>query len=348
MILKKNTKISLDKFIEKSLYDKSKGYYNNKNPFGAKGDFVTSPSISVMFSEMITIWLISFWKHLGCPKKINIIELGAGTGDMMNQILKTIENFGDFKKSTNFYIHEISSKLKKIQKDKNKKYNIKWVDQLNKIPQHPSIFIANEFFDSLPVKQFVKKNNIWYEKFVTVRNSKFKFIDIKTNTLNVEKKTSKKIINNQKFIEYSPLAFKKLKTISEIIKKQNGGILLIDYGYNNKKMFNTLQSVKNHKKNDLFKNIYKSDITHMINFYFYKKKIEDMKLDLIKITTQRAFLLKMGILQRAEIISKNLPFLKKTDIYFRLKRLIDKQQMGSLFKVLFATTKKNNFKLGFK
>ena len=73
-----------------------------------------------------------------------------------------------------------------------------------------------------------------------------------------------------------------------------------------------------------------------------------MKLDLIKITTQRAFLLKMGILQRAEIISKNLPFLKKTDIYFRVKRLIDKQQMGSLFKVLFATKKKNNFNLGFK
>ena len=65
------------------------------------------------------------------------------------------------------------------------------------------------------------------------------------------------------------------------------------------------------------------------------------------ITTQREFLMKMGIIERAEIISKNVPFSKKTDIYFRLKRLIDDKEMGSLFKVLFATNKKNNFSLGF-
>ena len=72
-----------------------------------------------------------------------------------------------------------------------------------------------------------------------------------------------------------------------------------------------------------------------------------MKLDFIKLTTQREFLIKLGILERAEIISKKEPFSKKTDIYFRLRRLIDKQEMGSLFKILFATKKKNNFKLGF-
>ena len=68
------------------------------------------------------------------------------------------------------------------------------------------------------------------------------------------------------------MAFKKLNIISKIIKKQNGGILIIDYGYNNKKMFNTLQSVKKHKRNYFLENIYKSDITHMINFNYYKKK----------------------------------------------------------------------------
>ena len=55
----------------------------------------------------------------------------------------------------------------------------------------------------------------------------------------------------------------------------------------------------------------------------------------------------MGILERAEIISKNMSFSKKTDVYYRLKRLIDPKQMGELFKVLFATNKKNNFNLGF-
>ena len=123
--------------------------------------------------------------------------------------------------------------------------------------------------------------------------------------------------------------------------------MIIDYGYDKKKMFNTLQSVKNHKKNNFFKNIYKSDITHMINFNYYKQKLKNMNLDSIKFVTQREFLLKMGILERAEIITKNLSFSKKAKVYLRLKRLIDKKEMGSLFKVFFATKKNNNFNLGF-
>ena len=112
-------------------------------------------------------------------------------------------------------------------------------------------------------------------------------------------------------------------------------------------MFDTLQSVKNHKKNNLLKNIYKADITHLINFNFLKEKIKKLNISSINLTTQREFLLKMGILERAEIVSKNMPFSKKSDVYFRVKRLIDKKEMGTLFKVLFATNKKNKFSLGF-
>jgi len=347
MILKNNIKISLDKFIDKALYNKSKGYYEKKNPIGYKGDFITSPNISIMFSEMIAIWIVSLWENLGSPKKINIIELGAGSGEMMNQILKTVDNFKKFKASSKFYIHEKSVYLKRAQKDKNKEYEVKWIDNLNKISNYPSIFIANEFFDSLPIKQFVKKKNNWFEKFIHSKDKKLHTIDIKTKKSIIEKIIKIKI-DNEKFIEYSPLAFKKLNIISKIIRKNNGGILIIDYGYNKKKMFNTLQSVKNHKKNNFLENVYQSDITHMINFNYYKKKIKKMKLDCIKLTTQREFLINMGILKRAEIISKNVSFSKKADIYYRLKRLIDKNEMGLLFKVLFATKKINkNPILGF-
>ena len=108
-----------------------------------------------------------------------------------------------------------------------------------------------------------------------------------------------------------------------------------------------MRNHQNHRRNNFLENIYKADITHLINFNFFKKKIRNLEIDSVNLTTQREFLLKMGILERAEIISKNMPFSKKSDIYFRLKRLIDKKQMGTLFKVLFATNKKNNFNLGF-
>ena len=347
MLLKNNSKIPLDRFINKVLYDKNNGYYMNKNPIGHKGDFVTSPNISIMFSEMIAIWLISFWEKIGCPKNINIIELGAGSGEMMLQILKTIEKFKMFKLSSNFFIYEKSSYLKKLQKKKIKFENIKWINSLKKISKFPSIFIANEFFDALPIKQFVKKNNNWYEKYIINKNKSLEFFEKKIKKEFIEKLINQKLEENQKFIEYSPLASEKLNIISKIIKKHNGGLLIIDYGYKNKKMFDSLQSVKNHKKNILLKNIYKADITHLINFDFYKNKIINLDIDSVSLTTQREFLLKMGILERAEIISKYMPFSKKSDVYFRLKRLIDKKQMGTLFKVLFATNKKNNFNLGF-
>ncbi len=347
MIIKNNSKIPLDKFINKVLYDKKRGYYMSNNPIGDKGDFITSPNISIMFSEMIAIWLISFWEKIGSPNNINIIELGAGNGEMMLQILKTVENFKKFKESANFIICEKSPYLKKIQKNKIKYKNIKWINNLEKINKYPSIFVANEFFDALPIKQFIYRDNKWFEKYIINQGQSFKFFEKKIEKKLIEKLITKEILKNQRFIECSPLAIKKLTIISKIIKINNGALLMIDYGYNNKKMINSLQSVKKHKKNNLFENIYNADITHLINFNFFMEKLTNLKIDCVKLTTQREFLLKMGILQRAEIISKNMPFSKKSDIFFRLKRLIDKKQMGTLFKVLFATNKKNNFNLGF-
>ena len=346
MILKNKNKITLDKFISRALYDKSKGYYMKKNPIGKKGDFITAPNISIMFSEILAIWTVAFWEKLKTPKKINIVDLGGGNGEMICQILKSIKIFNNFKSCAKFYIFEKSPFLKKVQKKKIQDNQVVWIDNLKKISNNPTIFIANEFFDAFPIKQFTKNKN-WYEKFVYSKKNKLQFIDIKIKKSKIENMLGQKISKNNKFIEFSPSALKILNIISKKVKKYNGGILIIDYGYNKKSMFNTLQSVKNHKKINIFKEIYKSDITHMLNFNFYKKKIKNMKLGSIKFTTQRQFLLKMGIQERADIISKNLSFSQKVDIYYRLKRLIDNKEMGSLFKVLFATNKQNKFNLGF-
>ena len=91
----------------------------------------------------------------------------------------------------------------------------------------------------------------------------------------------------------------------------------------------------------------KSDITHNISFDLFNKIIKKLGSLSAVTTKQRHFLTKLGIFERTEIISKNIPFSKKTDIFYRIKRLIDKDQMGDLFKVLFITKKENKFTLGF-
>ena len=113
---KKIVNLTIDKFIDFSLYDKKLGYYMKKNPFGKKGDFITAPNISRLFSEMVAIWIISFWKSLGAPKKLNLIELGAGNGEMMEIIIDSLKNFPNFFSSCNLVIHEKSPTLIKIQK----------------------------------------------------------------------------------------------------------------------------------------------------------------------------------------------------------------------------------------
>ena len=348
MNLKKKYSLPLDKFIDLSLYDKKHGYYIKKYPFGKKGDFITAPNVSRLFSETLAIWIVSFWQSLGSPKKFNLIELGAGNGEMMKVIVESFQNFPYFLKSCNLIIHEKSSSLIKTQKKNLYKKKITWISKISEIDSNPSIFIANEFFDAMPIKQFVKRKNLWFEKFVNFKDKKKPFFfEKKINIQKIEKKIQFKISKNQNFIEYSNKGFNYLKNISKIIKKNKGGLLLIDYGFLDWKMKNTLQAVSNHKFANILDNMGNVDITHNINFdLFIKfvKKFRGLKSDL---TNQRKFLIKMGIIQRAEIISKKHNFLKKADIYYRLKRLIDEKQMGNLFKVMLIKNKDNNFNLGF-
>mgnify|MGYP001158194133 FL=1 len=116
MKLKKKFNIPLDEFINLSLYDKKIGYYMKQNPFGKKGDFTTAPNISRLFSEMIAVWIVSFWQNLGSPKSFNLVELGAGNGEMMNILIESFKNFPNFFSACKIYIHEKSPTLIKIQK----------------------------------------------------------------------------------------------------------------------------------------------------------------------------------------------------------------------------------------
>ena len=348
MKISNNKHIPFDKFIDIALYHKKTGYYMKKNPFGKDGDFITAPNISILFSEMLAIWCIAFWEHLGYPKKINIIELGAGNGEMMYQMIKVFERFNKFRESSNYFILEKSQFLKKIQKKKLNSHKITWLNSINKLKNGPNIFLANEFFDALPIKQFIKKNNKWYEKSIKKNNiNKYEFVNVITNIKNLEKKIEINLSKNQKIIEFSPLTYDYLNIISKKINTFQGGLLIVDYGYLKKKMRDSLQSIYKHKFNNILDNFSKSDITYNLNFFLLKKIVKKLNLKVAGLTSQRNFLTRLGILNRAEILAKNLQFSKKADIYYRIKRLIDRNFMGELFKVMFVTGKNIKFKLGF-
>ena len=343
------TSLPLDKFIELALYDKKYGYYMKKNPFGKEGDFITAPNITRLFSEIIAIWVITFWKGIGSPKRFNLLELGAGNGEMIKVINETLKNFPECFEACNFMIYEKSKFLINHQKKNLNSEKIEWIKDLKKINSYPTLYLANEFFDAIPIKQFFKKKEIWFERYVELRNSNnARYKEKKINIKKIEHLLKFEISKNQKIIEYSPETFKYLKIIFNIIEKNNGGMLIIDYGYLSSEMQETLQAVNNHKYSNILKNIGDSDITYNINFNLFQKFTDQFPNLNAIITNQKKFLTSMGLLQRAEIISKNIPFSKKTDLFYRVRRLIDEKQMGELFKVMLIKNIKNNFKTGFQ
>ena len=345
---RKSKIISLDKFFEDVLYNKYYGYYSKKNPFEKEGDFITSPSISFLFSEMIAVWIIILWKDLGKPKRFNIVELGPGNGNLSKILIKTFKCFPEFYKVSQLYLYEKSSYLKKIQKKKLNNKKVSWISNFNKIKNGPVIFFGNEFFDALPIKQFKIKNKILYEKFVyqnKERKIKEFFRKAKKNDVVAIKKYE--ILKNKTFIEYPKKGLLLLNKIIAKVNKLNGGLLLIDYGYVKQNNLNTLQSVMQHRKNKIYENLGKADITSLVNFNLLKNYFIKKRLKVENIVTQNFFLKKMGILERAEILSKNMNFKEKSDIYIRIKRLVHSKYMGELFKVIFAFKLKKKKITGF-
>ena len=348
---KTNKLIPVDEFVEKALYEPKVGYYTKKIPFGKQGDFITAPTISNLFSEIIAIWVVSTWEKLGKPKNFNFVELGPGDGSLAKVFINTIKKFPELNKSINLFLYEKSDFLKDIQKKKLKRSKVKWIKNFDKIKKGPIIFFGNEFFDAIPIKQFSYEKNVLKEKYYWV-NQVSGLTEVLKDAKNEDIKKIKKfkVLKNHRFIEFPKLGFKEMDKIVKKIKKLSGGILLIDYGYSNILNSSTLQAVMKNKKLDmnyLFKNLGRADITSLVNFSLLKEYFYKSKLKVKKIVSQKFFLEKMGIIERARNLENNMTFDQKNYMSLTLRRLLHKDLMGELFKVIFAfKSKKNNF-LGF-
>ena len=109
-----------------------------------------------------------------------------------------------------------------------------------------------------------------------------------------------------------------------------------------------MRAIKKHKQTNILLQPGNSDITSHINYQLFLRIFKEKNLKVEKVKTQGEFLQKLGIIHRADMISKNKTFKEKADIFYRIKKLIHNKEMGNVFKVFFAQNKKNKFSLGFK
>jgi len=246
-------------------------YYSTRDPLGANGDFTTAPEISQIFGEIIGVWAIERWQKLGSPKEFALVELGAGRGTLMADLLRAARVLPEFQPQ--IHIVEISPILREKQQAAIK--NATWHESMPKL-KIPAIIIANEFFDALPIKQFADNE----ERKIIIENGELKFT-----------------LPEKNVVEISPVSE---GLMQEIAANYQGGII-IDYGYVIGSG-DTFQALRKHKFTNPFKDCGEADLTAHVNFGCLAEIVGG------KLTTQGEFLLNYGGAFRAKKLGKEADF----------------------------------------
>ena len=350
-ILNKNKNINLEKYITTCLFD-NLGYYNKSIPIGANGDFITAPEISQLFGEILGLFVYNIWNK-NFRSEFNLIELGPGKGTLINDLLRITKSFKLFHNSMNIELIEINPYLKKIQKENLKKINISlkkinWRDDFHYINKYPSIIYANEFFDCLPIRQFLIKDNVWCEKKISYNKQDQRFYFIDSNIKNkflikkLDNYASKFQYNENEILEMSPQREKYFEKLCKFIKKNSGIIIVFDYGYYYPIKRSTLQSIINQNYAHILDNPGKQDITSWINFLTFREIAEKNSLKVYNYKYQKDFLTSNGIEERKNKLLSKSNNIQKKEILSGHGRLISDNQMGKHFKCFIASNKNIN------
>lgn len=305
-------------------------YYRTRDPFGKDGDFITAPEVSQMFGEIIGLWAVNSWQSMGSPKSFQLIELGPGRGTLMKDLLRATKHIPKFHDAIDIQLIEVSPVLKKIQKQNIIHNRITWHKSFETIIDKPFILIANEFFDALPIYQFIKEDNIWKKKSIGLNENEELVFTLDQESLMINLIPETKAI----FYESCPEAVDIVAYIAKKISEYGGAALIIDYGYLNGSNGDTLQAVKNHKYHNILKNSGEADLTAHVDFKTLIETSKKFKIDIVGPMEQSEFLKKWGIEIRKKQLLKNATIKQKLDLLSGINRLISPNEMGSLFKVL--------------
>jgi len=155
------------RFMAMCLTHPEHGYYVARDPLGREGDFTTAPEVSQMFGELLGLWAASVWKAMGSPAQLRLIELGPGRGTMMVDALRALRVLPPLYQSLSIHLLEINPVLRDKQKSAlSAVRNVAWNEDIDDVPPGPTIILANEYFDVLPIHQMVKRETGWHERTV--------------------------------------------------------------------------------------------------------------------------------------------------------------------------------------
>lgn len=330
-----NGPMTIERYMDLALQHPEHGYYRVRDPLGASGDFTTSPEISQMFGELIGLWCVDIWWKLGSPKEFTLLELGPGRGTLMRDALRGTARAEGFQHAARLHFLESNAVLRVKQMDKLAEHNPVYLDDLSHLPKLPTLVIANEFFDALPIRQFVKSEAGWRERLVGCEDGEPVFTLSKPDKafeLLIPEVIRDAVIGAE--YELSPLSHTMTHNLSAHISRHGGAALIVDYGYGFPPGHGTFQATNRHRFEDVLADPGNVDLTAYVDFSMLKRVAERYDVKVSALVGQGDFLRALGIEFRAAQLKHNATPEQCADIDTALRRLTDADQMGAMFKVM--------------
>lgn len=329
-------KLTVAQFMQHALLHPQYGYYTQRDPFGRDGDFITAPDVSQMFGEMIGVWCADRWQAMGSPASFALVEFGPGRGTLMKDCLRATRHVPGFHAALSVHLLEASPKLCAVQHQllKTEHPRISWHMSLETIPLMPMLLVANEFFDALPIQQYVRTEHGWMERVLGVSPEDRLQFELAPTPLSPKLYERYPEATPSAVVEISPFMSAYVRWIAERVLAQKGAALIVDYGYSEPHFSPTLQAVKAHRYHDLLADIGSTDITAHVDFLELFTQATDQNISVYGPVPQGEWLCGLGIETRAEQLQLHASDSQREAILSGLHRLIDAEEMGELFKVI--------------
>jgi len=332
--------MTLGRYMSLCLGHPEYGYYMSRDPFGQAGDFTTAPEISQMFGEIIGAWAADCWIKMGRPEDFILLECGPGRGTLMADALRATKNLPGFHEAMDLHLLESSPVLRDRQAQILKDFTPAFHMSLKSVPKNrPVIILANEFFDALPVRQLVMREGIWKETGVSIDEND----TICLYEFEVDKELVKAINadllppEENRIVEVSLEQNDLMHELSKTILNQGGVALIIDYGFIENASGDTLQAVRNHQYTHILDSPGECDLTAHVNFYNLGNISMTNGCAVYGPVSQGAFLNRLGLKERASVLTSHATQERALDIAAAYDRLTSRAQMGELFKVMAFT-----------
>lgn len=341
--------LSIAQFMTLALHDPKAGYYATRDPFGRTGDFITAPEVSQMFGELLGLWIVQTWRDQGSPAPSRLVELGPGRGTLMADVVRAARVAPDFLAAIDVVLVESSPALKAVQQERLKDAGVRiaWRNGFDDaLEDRPLFVLANEFFDALPVRQYVKTERGWCERMVTLENGKLAFALAPVPAVGLVVPQARGEAEDGAVYEVSPSATAFAEEIANAIAARGGAALIVDYGYAGAGFGDTLQAVKAHKFADVLDAPGEADLSAHVDFAALSEAAARGGAKAYGPIAQGTLLERLGLEERAaQLAQKNSQ--EAASIEAAVARLMGAREMGTLFQGLAILNERTSPPPGF-